>query len=294
MRKISLVGLGIIFAIVTPASAETGCALFLKPAIETRGDGDNGISTTRLNHYAQDSRVCHGQIMFRCTPSGWMQDGPCDPDGVDAERRACLLEGETCSSPPGNQASGGSNDGSFQSPVQKDPPAPLDVGRQLDALFAPLHQGFSSNGTDQGGTTAPDGSDAMMLPVPPAGTDWTKGPPKPKPKLNGTGVANAGAGTPKRTESSNGQSTARRSGNNGGIPAGCSSQQRALEAEVRRISAQASSMGICAASRVAAGIYAKAAALNRRCIPGPEGQAQASEYESAAQQARQSAAQACM
>lgn len=75
--------------------------------------------------------------------------------------------------------------------------------------------------------------------------------------------------------------------------ADCSSEEQSIQAEMQQISAQSSSLGICGASRAIIGLYERAAAFHRRCVPGPAGQAQANEYERGAAQARATAAQAC-
>jgi hypothetical protein len=75
--------------------------------------------------------------------------------------------------------------------------------------------------------------------------------------------------------------------------ADCSSEQRSIQAEMQQISAQSGSLGICSAARAMIGLYDRAADFHRRCVPGPAGQSQASEYERAAEQARATASQAC-
>ncbi len=75
--------------------------------------------------------------------------------------------------------------------------------------------------------------------------------------------------------------------------ADCSSDERSIQAEMQRINAQSSSLGMCGAARAMVDLYDRAAAFHRRCVPGPAGQSQASEYERAAGQARETASQAC-
>jgi len=75
--------------------------------------------------------------------------------------------------------------------------------------------------------------------------------------------------------------------------ADCSSDQARLQRMVSNLNTQSGSMGICQMARSSVALYRFAADFNRRCAPGPAGQAQAAEYERAANQAQATANASC-